>query len=65
MNVSPVPSIFRRFYRKDPGPSQAPEEPPLPASTTKEPPQIRKTGTVNTEDLLQLSGVVDYPVYFM
>lgn len=48
------PSIFRRFYRKDPGPSQAPEEPPLPASTTKEPPQIIKTGPQNVPDIKQI-----------
>ena len=60
VNVFPVFSLLQRFYKKDPGPSQAPEEPPALEIISKEIPQTRKRGTVNTEDVLQLSVEVDY-----
>ena len=65
VNVFPVSSFFRNFYRKDSSPFQAPEEPPALEGTSKEMQPTTKRGTVNTEDLLQLSVVVDYPVYLM
>ena len=61
--VFPVTSLLERLCKKDPGPSQALEEPPVLESTSKEIPQTRKRGTVNTENVLQLSVVVDYLAY--
>ena len=63
VNVFPVSTLLQRFYKKDPGPSQALEEPPVLENTCKEIPQTRKRGTVNTEDLLQQSVESDYRVY--
>ena len=63
VNVFPVFSIFQRFYKKDPGPSQTPEEPPVLETTSKEIGKPRKKGTGNTEDVLQLSVEVYYLVY--
>lgn len=60
VNVFSVSSILKRFHKKSPRPWK---EPPVPPITLKEPSQPRKKGSVNTEDLLQLSLVVDYPVY--
>ena len=65
VNVFTVSSFFRKFYRKDSSPFQYPEEPPSIEVTSKEMQPTTKRGTVNTEDLLQLSVVVDYPVYLM
>ena len=63
VNIFPVESFLQRFYKKDPGPFQAPEEPPVLESTSKEIPPTRKRGTVDTEDVLQLCVQVHYLVY--
>ncbi|GAB1293899.1 Predicted gene 10160 [Apodemus speciosus] len=58
-------SLLERFYKKDPGPSQDPEEPPVLESTSKEIPKIRKRasnemtnqldhGTENVPDIKQI-----------
>jgi hypothetical protein len=65
VNVFPVSSVFRKFYRTDSSPPQAPEKPSALKGASKETQPTIKTGTVNTEDLLQLSVVVDYPRYLM
>ncbi|GAB1301429.1 hypothetical protein APTSU1_001666700 [Apodemus speciosus] len=47
-------SLLERFCKKDSGPSQALEEPPVLESTSKEIPQTRKRGTENVPDIKQI-----------
>ncbi|XP_052044974.1 uncharacterized protein LOC127689378 isoform X1 [Apodemus sylvaticus] len=47
-------SILERFYKKDPGPSQTPEEPPVLETTSKEIGKPRKKGTENVPDIKQI-----------
>lgn len=47
-------SLLERFYKKDPGPSQAPEEPPVLENISKEIPKTRKRGPENVPDIKQI-----------